>query len=212
MNCSHHRCSRLGGPLSAGSPASRSPVALACPTKVRLQATTMPQPRRRCASPWSGRPPRPGARRSTFSILCALPGIDGMPDAEAQSLLDDLSRFFVGSPRFEYRHQWADGDLMFCDDRCLNLHAAGRLPQGDGGRRAAADDGRLGEHLVEGGGARGMLPHAAIGLVLRQTYGACTAPRRPATGRSIGRGRPELLGQGARPAFRNLSFRDLQAL
>jgi taurine dioxygenase len=52
-------------------------------------------------------------------------GIDGMPDPEAQPLLDELFRFFVGNRRFEYRHKWRDRDLVMWDNRCLNHQAAG---------------------------------------------------------------------------------------
>jgi taurine dioxygenase len=52
-------------------------------------------------------------------------GIEGMPDAEAQALLNELFRFFLGNPRFEYRHKWADRDLVFWDNRCLNHQAGG---------------------------------------------------------------------------------------
>lgn len=52
-------------------------------------------------------------------------GIDGMPDSEAQPLLDELFRFFVGAPRFEYRHKWRDRDLVLWDNRCLNHQGAG---------------------------------------------------------------------------------------
>lgn len=52
-------------------------------------------------------------------------GIEGMPDEEAQPLLDELFRFFVDNPRFEYRHKWQDHDLVFWDNRCLNHQAAG---------------------------------------------------------------------------------------
>lgn len=52
-------------------------------------------------------------------------GIDGMPDDEAQALLDELFRFFVGNQQFEYRHKWRDNDLVFWDNACLNHQAAG---------------------------------------------------------------------------------------
>jgi taurine dioxygenase len=52
-------------------------------------------------------------------------GIDGMPDEEAQPLLDELFRFFVGNPQFEYRHKWRDNDLVFWDNACLNHQAGG---------------------------------------------------------------------------------------
>jgi taurine dioxygenase len=51
-------------------------------------------------------------------------GIDGMDDAEAQPLLDDLFKI-MDDPRFEYRHQWSDNDFVMWDNRCLNHRACG---------------------------------------------------------------------------------------
>ena len=52
-------------------------------------------------------------------------GIDGMPDSEAQPLLDELFRFSLGDRRFQYRHTWHDHDLVLWDNRCLNHMAGG---------------------------------------------------------------------------------------
>jgi taurine dioxygenase len=51
-------------------------------------------------------------------------GIAGMPDEEAQPLLDRLFDF-MQQPRFHYRHKWQDGDLVIWDNRCLNHQACG---------------------------------------------------------------------------------------
>jgi taurine dioxygenase len=51
-------------------------------------------------------------------------GIAGMPDEEAQPLLDRLFEF-MQQPRFRYRHKWHDGDLVIWDNRCLNHQACG---------------------------------------------------------------------------------------
>lgn len=48
--------------------------------------------------------------------------IDGMEDADAQKLLDDLLAFAVQPPR-TYAHQWQPGDVMIWDNRCV-LHRA----------------------------------------------------------------------------------------
>lgn len=57
-------------------------------------------------------------------------GIDGMPDAEAQLLLDQLFEF-IYDERFHYRHVWSDRDLVIWDNRCLNHKATGHLALGD---------------------------------------------------------------------------------
>jgi taurine dioxygenase len=51
-------------------------------------------------------------------------GIAGMPDEEAQPLLDRLFAV-MQEPRFHYRHKWKDGDLAIWDNRCLNHQACG---------------------------------------------------------------------------------------
>jgi taurine dioxygenase len=51
-------------------------------------------------------------------------GIEGMDDAEAQPLLDELFAF-MDNPRFEYRHKWQDDDFVMWDNRCLNHRACG---------------------------------------------------------------------------------------
>lgn len=57
-------------------------------------------------------------------------GIDGMDDAEAQTLLDELFEY-VYDERFQYRHVWSDCDLVMWDNRCLNHKATGNLAPGD---------------------------------------------------------------------------------
>jgi taurine dioxygenase len=51
-------------------------------------------------------------------------GIEGMPDSEAQPLLDKLFAF-MEDERFHYRHKWHDNDLVMWDNRCLNHRACG---------------------------------------------------------------------------------------
>lgn len=56
--------------------------------------------------------------------------IDGMDDAEAQPLLDEL---FAHQSRdaFVYRHKWRRGDLVFWDNRCtIHLACGGIVPPG----------------------------------------------------------------------------------
>jgi taurine dioxygenase len=52
-------------------------------------------------------------------------GIEGMDDAEAQPVLDDLFRFMFSDPAWQYTHKWRDGDLVFWDNSCLNHMAGG---------------------------------------------------------------------------------------
>jgi taurine dioxygenase len=44
--------------------------------------------------------------------------IDGMDDAEAQQLIDDL-KDFATRPEFVYRHRWQVGDALLWDNRCV---------------------------------------------------------------------------------------------
>jgi taurine dioxygenase/putative 2-oxoglutarate oxygenase len=43
--------------------------------------------------------------------------IDGMPDDDAQELIDYL-KDFAARPEFVYRHQWKVGDALLWDNRC----------------------------------------------------------------------------------------------
>ncbi len=52
-------------------------------------------------------------------------GIEGMDDAEAQPLLDDLFRHMFSNTAWQYTHKWKDGDLVFWDNACLNHMAGG---------------------------------------------------------------------------------------
>ena len=56
--------------------------------------------------------------------------IDGMPDEQAQPLLDELFEY-VYDERFQYRHVWSKRDLVMWDNRCLNHKATGNLAPGD---------------------------------------------------------------------------------
>jgi len=51
-------------------------------------------------------------------------GIEDVPEAEGQVLLDELFAHAT-RPEFIYRHRWRQGDLLFWDNRCL-LHLACR--------------------------------------------------------------------------------------
>lgn len=57
-------------------------------------------------------------------------GIHGMPNSEAQVLLDELFEH-QRSPEFIYRHKWRQGDLVFWDNRCtIHLACGGIKPPG----------------------------------------------------------------------------------
>jgi len=51
-------------------------------------------------------------------------GIEGMDDAEAQPLLDELFAHQL-RPEFLYRHRWRPGDLVMWDNRAVNHRATG---------------------------------------------------------------------------------------
>jgi taurine dioxygenase len=61
-------------------------------------------------------------RKSIYLNPIRTEGIVGMPEADALALLDELLAHAT-QPRFEYRHQWRQGDLVMWDNRCL-LHKA----------------------------------------------------------------------------------------
>jgi len=48
--------------------------------------------------------------------------INGLPDVEAEILLDELFKH-CSQPQFQYRHQWQVGDLVIWDHRCM-IHSA----------------------------------------------------------------------------------------
>ncbi len=48
--------------------------------------------------------------------------IEGLPDDDAASLLDDLIEH-ASRPQFQYRHAWRPHDLVFWDNRCAMHHA-----------------------------------------------------------------------------------------
>jgi taurine dioxygenase len=52
-------------------------------------------------------------------------GIEGMDDAQAQPLLDDVFRHMFSNTQWHYTHKWHDGDLVFWDNACLNHMAGG---------------------------------------------------------------------------------------
>ncbi len=56
-------------------------------------------------------------RRSLYISPIYNARIEGMDDAEARSLLDELIAF-AGQPRFVYRHRWSPDDVVMWDNRC----------------------------------------------------------------------------------------------
>ncbi len=69
-------------------------------------------------------------RRALFVSPRFTVGIDGMDDAEAQPLLDELFEH-QKKPDFIYRHKWRLGDLVFWDNRCtIHLACGGIVPPG----------------------------------------------------------------------------------
>jgi taurine dioxygenase len=61
-------------------------------------------------------------RKAIFLNPIRIEGIEGMAEADALSLLDELLEH-ARQPQYEYRHQWRLGDLVMWDNRCL-LHKA----------------------------------------------------------------------------------------
>jgi taurine dioxygenase len=61
-------------------------------------------------------------RRSIYLNPIRTEAIEGMQEADALALLDDLLAHAT-QPQFEYRHQWRQGDMVMWDNRCL-LHKA----------------------------------------------------------------------------------------
>jgi len=61
------------------------------------------------------------------SLYCAprfTIAIDGLDEDEGDALLDELIAHSI-KPQFRYRHQWADGDVVMWDNRCVNHRATG---------------------------------------------------------------------------------------
>ena len=57
-------------------------------------------------------------RKSLYVSPRFVVGIDGMDDADAQPLLDELFEHQI-RPEFRYRHRWRKGDLLMWDNSCL---------------------------------------------------------------------------------------------
>lgn len=73
--------------------------------------------------------PRTG-RKALFVSPRFTVGIEGMDDAEAQPLLDELFEH-QKRPEFVYRHKWRLGDLVFWDNRStIHLACGGIKPPG----------------------------------------------------------------------------------
>lgn len=61
-------------------------------------------------------------RKALYINPIRVEGVVGMEETEALQLLDELLSFAT-QERFEYRHQWRNGDVVMWDNRCL-LHKA----------------------------------------------------------------------------------------
>lgn len=56
-------------------------------------------------------------RRSLFLSPHTMDHIDGMDEPEGRRLLDELIAHAT-QPKYVYRHQWADDDVIMWDNRC----------------------------------------------------------------------------------------------
>lgn len=63
-------------------------------------------------------------RKALFVSGAYVIGIEGMPDNEADDLLNQLYDH-MGQERFVYRHRWSVGTLLLWDNRCLVHRATG---------------------------------------------------------------------------------------
>ncbi len=61
-------------------------------------------------------------RKALYINPIRIDAIDGMDDAEARSLLDELLAYAT-QEKHQYRHNWRLGDLVIWDNRCL-MHKA----------------------------------------------------------------------------------------
>lgn len=69
-------------------------------------------------------------RKALFVTPRFAVAIEGMDDAEAQPLLDELFAHQI-NPAFIYQHKWRVGDLVFWDNRCTaHLAVGGIVPPG----------------------------------------------------------------------------------
>ena len=69
-------------------------------------------------------------RKALFVTPRFAVAIEGMDDAEAQPLLDELFAHQI-NPDFIYQHKWRVGDLVFWDNRCTaHLAVGGIVPPG----------------------------------------------------------------------------------
>ena len=66
-------------------------------------------------------------RKSLYINPIRIEEIIGMETTEALSLLNELLEHATQS-RFEYRHEWMDGDVVIWDNRCLMHKANGDYP------------------------------------------------------------------------------------
>lgn len=109
-----HRSSKLGNKrvaISAGRPGAKDfyEQSLSKTSDVRHPVVRI--------HPETGRPALFVSPRFTI-------GIDGLPEAESDALLDELLSY-TKDARFRYLHKWHDHDLVMWDNRCMTHRATG---------------------------------------------------------------------------------------
>ena len=109
-------------------------------------------------------------RKAVYVNRLMTVGIEGMPQAEAEPLLEAVFDH-AEKPEFVYEHVWRVGDLLLWDNRCSS-HARRDFPSTE--RRLML------RTTVKGSVRPGLMSHArgdcVGGCNLR---GACPPPRRP---------------------------------
>jgi taurine dioxygenase len=66
-------------------------------------------------------------RKSLYANPTHFLRVQGMPDAEGERLLEELTGYMVSTPA-QYRHKWAVGDIVIWDNRCALHRATGGYP------------------------------------------------------------------------------------
>jgi alpha-ketoglutarate-dependent taurine dioxygenase len=84
-------------------------------------------------------------RRSLYISPIYNDAVDGLGEAEARRLIEDLTAF-AAQPRFIYRHRWETDDVLMWDNRCT-MHAV--TPHDPGERRVMHRTTIAGDALVE---------------------------------------------------------------
>ena len=72
----------------------------------------------------------PGSGRMTLYVASHISGIVGMPQAEADALVDELMAHAT-QRKFVYAHKWRRGDLVIWDNRCTMHRATPFADQGE---------------------------------------------------------------------------------